>query len=52
MQALPAASRCMVELTAWAARPAFQAMKLLPEGASDKVDLLCNKAACYYQLKK
>lgn len=26
--------------------------KLLPEGAGERADLLCNKAACYYQMKR
>ena len=29
-----------------------EAGKLLPEGALEKADLLCNKAACYYQMKR
>lgn len=29
-----------------------KATKLLPDSAADKVDLISNKAACYYQLKK
>jgi hypothetical protein len=29
-----------------------EASKLLPETAGEKVDLLCNKAACFYQLKR
>ncbi|KIY95440.1 hypothetical protein MNEG_12524 [Monoraphidium neglectum] len=28
------------------------AAKALPEAAADKANLLCNKAACYYQLKR
>jgi tetratricopeptide (TPR) repeat protein len=26
--------------------------KLLPDGAGERADLLCNKAACYYQMKR
>lgn len=29
-----------------------QAVKLLPEGATETVELLCNKAACFYQMKR
>jgi tetratricopeptide (TPR) repeat protein len=29
-----------------------EAGRLLPEGAVEKADLLCNKAACYYQMKR
>jgi len=37
---------------AGAAKCFDDASKLLPESASEKVDLLCNKAACFYQLKR
>jgi hypothetical protein len=29
-----------------------EALALLPGAAADRVDLLCNKAACYYQMKQ
>jgi len=28
------------------------AIKLLPEAAVERSDLFCNKAACFYQLKR
>jgi hypothetical protein len=28
------------------------AMKILPDGSTERADLLCNKAACYYALNK
>ncbi|GBF87664.1 hypothetical protein Rsub_00375 [Raphidocelis subcapitata] len=37
---------------AGALRSYEEALALLPGAAADRVDLLCNKAACYYQMKQ
>ena len=29
-----------------------EAMKILPDAAPERADLLCNKAACFYALNK